>query len=58
MEQVKRWYNGYNFLGDKVYNPYDIPLFIKNHYEFDNYWFETGTPRFLVELIFTSFLIQ
>jgi len=51
MEQVKRWYNGYNFLGDRVYNPYDILLFIKNHYVFDNYWFETGTPRFLVELI-------
>ncbi len=26
MEQVKWWYNGYNFLGDKVYNPYDILL--------------------------------
>ncbi len=51
MEQVKRWYNGYNFLGDKVYNPYDILLFIKNRFVFDNYWFETGTPRFLVELI-------
>ena len=51
MEQVKRWYNGYNFLGDRVYNPFDILLFIKNHYVFDNYWFETGTTRFLVELI-------
>jgi hypothetical protein len=51
MEQVKRWYNGYNFLGDSVYNPFDILLFIKNNYEFDNYWFETGTPSFLVELI-------
>ncbi len=51
MEQLKRWYNGYNFLGDKVYNPYDILLFIKNRFVFDNYWFETGTPRFLVELI-------
>jgi len=51
MEEVKRWYNGYNFLGDKVYNPFDILLFIKNHCVFDNYWFETGTPRFLIELI-------
>jgi hypothetical protein len=51
MEQVKRWYNGYNFLGDRVYNPFDILLFIKNHFEFDNYWFETGTPSFLIELI-------
>ena len=51
MEQVKRWYNGYNFLGDKVYNPFDILLFIRNQRAFKNYWFETGTPRFLVELI-------
>ncbi len=51
MEQVKRWYNGYNFLGDKVYNPYDILLFIRNQRMFKNYWFETGTPRFLIELI-------
>jgi len=51
MEQVKRWYNGYNFLGDKVYNPYDILLFIKNQRMFKNYWFETGTPKFLIDLI-------
>ena len=51
MEKVKRWYNGYNFLGDTVYNPFDILLFIKNHHRFKNYWFETGTPSFLIELI-------
>jgi len=51
MEQVKRWYNGYNFLGDRVYNPYDILLFIRNHCVFKNYWFETGTPKFLIDLI-------
>ncbi len=51
MEQVKRWYNGYNFLGDSVYNPYDILLFIKNQCVFKNYWFETGTPKFLIDLI-------
>jgi hypothetical protein len=51
MEQVKRWYNGYNFLGDSVYNPFDILLFIKNQSVFKNYWFETGTPTFLIELI-------
>ena len=51
MEQVQRWYNGYNFLGDKVYNPYDILLFIRNQRTFQNYWFETGTPKFLIDLI-------
>ena len=51
MEKVKRWYNGYNFLGDSVYNPFDILLFIKNHHRFKNYWFDTGTPKFLIDLI-------
>ncbi|MCI5146308.1 MAG: hypothetical protein D3923_12455, partial [Candidatus Electrothrix sp. AR3] len=49
--KVKDWYNGYNFMGEKVFNPYDILLFIDNDYQFKNYWFETGTPSFLVKLI-------
>ncbi len=30
LEKLKEWYNGYNFLKDKVYNPFDILLFIRN----------------------------
>ncbi|ADR19827.1 ATP-binding protein [Calditerrivibrio nitroreducens] len=51
MEKVKRWYNGYNFLKDNVYNPFDILQFISNGFLFRNYWFETGTPSFLIKLI-------
>jgi hypothetical protein len=51
MEKVREWYNGYNFLGDKVYNPFDILLFIDKGYVFRNYWFATGTPTFLIKLI-------
>jgi len=51
MDKVRYWYNGYNFLGEKVYNPFDILLFIKNKCVFDNYWFATGTPTFLIKLI-------
>ena len=50
-KKVKDWYNGYNFMGEKVFNPYDILLFIDNDYQFKSYWFETGTPSFLVKLI-------
>lgn len=50
MDELKLWYNGYNFLGEKVYNPFDILLYLKNK-EFKNYWFETGNPSFLIELI-------
>ncbi|PCJ18984.1 MAG: hypothetical protein COB02_09365 [Candidatus Cloacimonadota bacterium] len=51
LEKLKTWYNGYNFLKDDVYNPFDILLFIKNNYLYDNYWFSTGTPSFLIKLI-------
>ena len=56
-KQLQQWYNGYNFLGtDLVYNPYDILNFIDNSQSFGrprfrSYWFETGTPAFVVELI-------
>ena len=50
LDELQSWYNGYNFLNDKVYNPFDILLFIKNNFLFDNYWFNTGTPSFLVKL--------
>lgn len=49
--KVKEWYNGYNFLGNKVYNPFDILLFISKDKLYRNYWFETGTPAFLINLI-------
>jgi hypothetical protein len=28
LEEVKDWYNGYNFLGEKLYNPFDILLYL------------------------------
>ena len=49
-EELKLWYNGYNFLGEKVYNPFDILLFLDRK-EYKNYWCETGTPTFLIDLI-------
>jgi len=50
LEELKNWYNGYNFLSHKVYNPFDILLFIDSDCEFRNYWFKTGTPSFLIKL--------
>ena len=52
--KLKRWYNGYNFAGkdaQKVYNPFDILLFIDKGYRYQNYWFETATPTFLIKMI-------
>jgi hypothetical protein len=49
LNMVKRWYNGYHYFGRKVYNPFDILLFISNGLEFRNYWWNTGNPSFLID---------
>ncbi len=50
LEEVRNWYNGYSWLGEKVYNPFDILLYLDTKI-FQPYWFETGTPTFLIQLI-------
>ena len=51
-EEIRDWYNGYSWLGDeKVYNPFDILLLFDKR-TFGTYWFETGTPTFLIETLF------
>ena len=49
---IREWYNGYSWLGEeKVYNPFDI-LLLFNSREFKAHWLETGSPTFLVDLLF------
>ena len=51
-EAIRDWYNGYSWLGaERVYNPFDILLLFRRR-KFDAYWFESGTPTFLVETLF------
>ena len=50
--QLKEWYDGYHFAyrSEDIYNPFSLLNAMKSR-EFGSYWFETGTPTFLVELI-------
>jgi Predicted AAA-ATPase/PD-(D/E)XK nuclease superfamily len=50
-EQIKMWYNGYTWDGEtKVFNPFSI-LQLFNKREFQDYWFKTGTPTFLMKVM-------
>ncbi len=49
-DEIRRWYNGYNWRGESVYNPFDLLLLFKWR-EFKPYWFETATPGFLIKLL-------
>ena len=49
--RIRDWYNGYNWRGDeRVYNPWAI-LHLFASREFKAHWFETATPRFLVDTL-------
>lgn len=51
--RLKNDYDGYRFTGWKtegIYNPFSL-LSAFNNREFGNYWFQTGTPTMLIELL-------
>jgi len=51
VELVKIWYNGYSWDGEtRVHNPFSI-LKLFSYYRFNDYWFCSGTPTFLIDMI-------
>jgi len=52
LSEVRRTYDGYRFHqdGPDLYNPFST-LNLLDRLEFVDYWFQTGTPTFLVELL-------
>lgn len=52
LQNLKEWYNGYRFHHNAttVYNPVSIAKFFESDGEFQNFWFATGTPGFLLKL--------
>ena len=51
-DTLKIWYDGYHFAdkSEDIYNPFSI-LNTFAEMQLGSYWFETGTPTFLVELL-------
>ena len=50
-DAIRDWYDGYRWVGaETVYTPFDI-LLLFDRREFGAYWFETGTPAFLIDTL-------
>ncbi len=50
-DRIREWYNGYSWGGDeRLYNPYDVLQHFASR-DLEDYWFETGTPKFLPDLL-------
>ena len=50
--KMEKQYDGYHFhpVSPGMFNPFSVLSCLSKH-EFGNYWFQTGTPTFLVELL-------
>jgi Predicted AAA-ATPase/PD-(D/E)XK nuclease superfamily len=49
LDNMRLWYNGYSWDGmNHVFNPFGTLRFLSNQ-RFQNYWFATGSPQFLIE---------
>lgn len=55
LRRLTRMYDGYHFSENTegVFNPFSL-LHVLQYSRFDSYWFQTGTPTFLVELLQNS----
>lgn len=53
LDKLRRYYNGYRFSTKNmtVYNPFGLLNHFDQGGEYLPYWFETGTPTFLIKLI-------
>ncbi|KAK3604989.1 hypothetical protein CHS0354_000654 [Potamilus streckersoni] len=52
LDKIRLWYNGFSWDGEnRVYNPFSILNFFQKN-TFANYWFVSGTPTFLLRLMF------
>ena len=51
LKKMKVWYDGYSWDGATfVYNPFSVLKFFQERV-YRNFWFETGTPTFLLKLM-------
>lgn len=51
LENIRIWYNGYSWDGETtLYNPFSILNFFQAK-RIHNFWFSTGTPTFLMQLM-------
>jgi len=50
MSDVKKWYDGYSFGKDEIYNPWSILNFVKNR-ELKTYWINTSSNFMIRELL-------
>ena len=58
LQAIKHWYDGYSWDAKvKIYNPFSI-IRLFHLMQFENYWFQSGTPTMLIDLVVQKALYE
>ena len=49
-QEIRAWYDGYNWLGEHVYSPWALLLLFQTR-QFKAHWYESSTPAFLAQTL-------
>ena len=51
LPEIKRWYDGYNFAGTEIYNPWSVLQYFRNRCKPDAYWLDTSSNDLITEIV-------
>ncbi|WP_425360556.1 MULTISPECIES: AAA family ATPase [unclassified Candidatus Tisiphia] len=53
-EEIKNWYNGYNFGGEVIYNPWSIMQCLASKGKLDHYWIDSGGTDWIDHILLSD----
>ncbi|MCC8399223.1 MAG: ATP-binding protein, partial [Rickettsia endosymbiont of Platyusa sonomae] len=57
-EEIKNWYNGYNFGGEVIYNPWSIMQCLASKGKLDHYWIDSGGTSWIDHVLLSDEMQQ
>ena len=57
-EEIKNWYNGYNFGGEVIYNPWSIMQCLASKGKLDHYWIDSGRTDWIDHVLLSDEMQQ
>ena len=53
MEEIQSWYDGYDFAGTEIYNPWSVLNYFKQNCRAAPYWLDTSSNDLITEIVAT-----
>ena len=51
MPEIKSWYDGYDFAGTEIFNPWSVLQYFRNDCKPDVYWLDTSSNDLITEIV-------